>query len=88
MFDELTLFKLINGSINSTLVQKITSFNPIRSMRRIIPFYLPFVTLNIEYYSLIVRIQREHNEFFDPIPLTNISLSTFRIRVLNNLYEQ
>lgn len=87
MFDELTLFKMLNNIIYTSIAHKINLNNPIRSMRRVNTFYLPFVTSNIEFFSTIVRIQRQHNEIFDSLALTNNSLNSFRNKVITDLYD-
>lgn len=85
MTDELLLFKILNGLAKTTLANSINTYMPIRQTRFTPIFYIPTSHTNIEYYSVALRIQRQHIEYFSDINLFNISIAQFKKSVLNIL---
>lgn len=72
--DEILLYKVVNGMINTNLAQSLKFRIPQRPTRTNATFYLPFVTSNLEYYSLSLRLQRQNNEHFISLDLINVSM--------------
>lgn len=77
-FDELTLYKIYNGIYKTSLIHNINTRNPIRFTRLNHTFYLPFVTNNVEYFSPILRLQRQHNETFNDVNLNERCYDAFK----------
>lgn len=77
-FDELILYKIHNGIYRTSLNQFINIRNPIRFTRLAHTFYLPFVNNNIEYFTPILRLQRQHNETFNNIDINEDNFNAFK----------
>lgn len=76
--DELTLYKIHNGQLKTSLTQDIRFHNPIRATRQNITFYLQPVTTNIEYFAPLLRMQRQHNESFNLVQLDEPNINAFK----------
>lgn len=85
LFDELTLYKIHNGIYNTSLNQFIIVRNPVRVTRLAHTFYLPFVSNNIEYFTPILRLQRQHNETFTNININEENFNAFKRYVLHEI---
>lgn len=77
--DEILLYKIINGLIKTNIHQSLTFRIPHRSTRNNETFYLPFVTSNMEYYSLSLRLQRQHNDHFITVDLLNTPIGRAKV---------
>lgn len=78
LFDELTLYKIHNGIYRTSLNQFINIRNPMRFTRLAHTFYLPFVNNNVEYFTPILRLQRQHNETFNNIDINEVNFNAFK----------
>lgn len=73
-FDELLLYKIITGKLNTNLIHSFNIHVPTRVTRFAPIFYVPSVSSNIEFFSLALRLKRQHNEYFSHIDLLDNSL--------------
>lgn len=80
-FDELFLYKVVSGKLNTNLNQSFNINVPVRTTRYAPIFYIPSVASNIEYFSLALRLKRQHNDYFSNIDLFDNSLSRTRITI-------
>lgn len=80
-FDELFLYKVVSGKLNTNLNQSLNIHVPVRTTRFAPIFYIPSVASNIEYFSLALRLKRQHNDYFANIDLFDNSLSRTRITI-------
>ena len=64
-----------NLSINTPRIE--TRFTPV--------FYWNNASSNIELNSVSTRLQRQHNEYFRSVELTNLSLNKFKTMIMNRL---
>lgn len=78
MLDELVLYKIQNGIIKTSLRESLTRYNINRITRQNITFYLPAVTSNIEFFSPMLRLQRQHNDSFSNVQLDEPNLNAFK----------
>lgn len=77
--DEITLYKIQTSNLGTTLYESLSHNIPLRTTRHNNNiFYLPFVTTNVEYYSPMHRIQRQHDSIFNNLELNEPSLTTFK----------
>lgn len=77
--DEITLYKIQARTLSTTLYESIVINTPLRTTRHNNNiFYLPFVTTNVEFYSPLHRLQRQHDNVFNNLELNEPSLSTFK----------
>lgn len=83
--DEMLLFKKFSGKITTNLIDSFTMHISIRQTRYAPSFYLPAVTSNAEYYSLILRLKRQHTENFASIDLHENSLGITKNKILKAL---
>lgn len=74
-FDELLLYKIISGKLNTNLIHSFNIHVPTRFTRFAPVFYVPSVSSNIEFFSLALRLKRQHNEYFTHIDLLENSLA-------------
>lgn len=74
-FDEMLLYKIITNKLNTNLAQSLEIHVPIRVTRFAPIFYVPSVLSNIEFFSLALRLKRQHNEYFSNIDLLENSLA-------------
>lgn len=72
--DEILLHKIVNNKILTNIAQSLNFHIPSRTTRTNATFYLPFVTSNMEYYSLSLRLQRQHNDHFISLDLIHMSI--------------
>lgn len=56
--DELTVYKIHNQLMKTTLTQLLIRNIPMRRTRQNDHFYLVFVSTNIEYFAPMIRMQR------------------------------
>lgn len=74
--DELMLYKIKNERIHISVEH---NFQPARrDLRNNRLFYLPFVTNNIEFYSPILRMHRQHMEVFSSLDLYEPCFASFK----------
>lgn len=76
--DEIILFKIHTGKISTHLHNSLHFNQQIRNTRHSTIFYLPFVTTNVEYFSPMLRIQRNHDNLFSRLDLNENCLVTFK----------
>lgn len=76
--DELTLFKIHNGTIQTRLNEQLQFNARTRATRQVNTFYLPSVRTNVEFFSPMLRMQRQHDERFYANDLNEQSLNTFK----------
>lgn len=79
--DELLLYKILHGSVITNIAQSLNFRIPQRTTRTNATFYLPFVTSNMEYYSLSLRLQRQHNDYFISIDLLNLTIGRVKEKI-------
>lgn len=87
-FDELLLYKIISGKLKTNLNQSFALNVPMRATRFAPIFYVPTVTSNIEFFSLALRLKRQHNDYFANIDLLNNSLSYTKRAIKNSLPDE
>lgn len=86
-FDELLLYKIIsnklitnlNSDFNFHIPNRVTRFAPI--------FYVPSVSTNIEFFSLTLRLKRQHNDYFKDVDLLENSLAKTKNTIRSSLPE-
>lgn len=83
--DEIALYKINMGLLNTNLVDSLTFNRPMRSTRFNTnnTFYVPFATTNIEYFSPLYRMQRQHDIVFRNVNLNEPCLNAFK-RYINH----
>lgn len=83
--DEMLLFKVIHGRIDTNISHRITLHHPQRTTRlqRFHLFYLPTPTSNIQLNSPIHRIQNHHNIYFKEADITNSNFNRYKSIVKN-----
>ncbi len=79
--DEILLYKIINGNIDSTLRSHIHFNNPQRFTRNQSIFYLPNLTTNYTSNSPMYRLQSAHDKYFSSLNLHETSISKFKRQV-------
>lgn len=77
-FDELSLYKIYNGIYRTSLRNSINLRNRVYATRSDLTFHIPFVNNNVQYYSPILRIQRQHNETFNNISMNEECFNAFK----------
>lgn len=85
--DELTLFKIFNGLFDTQLSTQMSTSQPIRHTRQQQTFYLPAVTTNIQYFSPILRLKRQHNETFNHVLINEPNYNAFRRYIIHEINE-
>lgn len=78
MIDEITLYKIRNGLLITSLKDSLSYYNINRVTRQNRTFYLPPVTTNIEFFAPMLRLQRQHNDSFNNVQLDEPSLNAFK----------
>lgn len=76
--DELTLSKIFSNRIKTTLNNQISLRTGTRFIRQNNVFYLPHVTTNVEYFSPMLRLQRQHDEIFFDNDSNEASFNAFK----------
>lgn len=85
-FDEVCLFKMINGYVNSDLIEKLSFSTSPYSTRNNPTFRLPKFRTNVIFKCPSFRLQYSHNIYFNDINLTNpMSPETFKSLILSRL---
>lgn len=84
-FDELLLYKIITGKLNTNLIDSFNIHIPTRVTRFAPIFYVPSVSSNIEFFSLALRLKRQHNEYFSHIDLLDNSLAHTKSLIKSSL---
>lgn len=74
-FDEMLLYKIITNKLITNLINSFNIHVPTRVTRFAPVFYVPSVSSNIEFFSLTLRLKRQHNEYFTRIDLLDNSLA-------------
>lgn len=81
-FDELLLYKIVHGKIDSTLGSELNFNHPTRVTRNQPTFYLSFnKKSNIQRNSPMYRLQNNHNKYFSSVDLLEPNLFVFKSRV-------
>lgn len=83
--DELTLYKINSNRLNTTLNNQIIWNTRTRFTRQNNIFYLPHVTNNVEFYSPMTRMQRQHDENFSSNTLNEESFNAFKRYTLHEI---
>lgn len=86
--DELFLYKIVSRKIKTNLIDSVLFHVPNRPTRFTPIFYLPAVTSNIEFFSLVLRLKRQHNENFSNIDLMENSLSIIKKNIEKSLPQE
>jgi hypothetical protein len=81
--DELTLYKIVNGQLVTSLMHRLSFANPRFNSCTATTFYLPSVSTNVEFYSRILRLQRSHDRTFHEANIHSLSYNNFRRAVCN-----
>lgn len=68
-FDETLLYKIVVKKLNTTLNHSFNINIPLRVTRFAPIFYVPSVSTNIQYFSLALRLKRQHNDHFSMVDL-------------------
>lgn len=83
MLEEITLYKLINNNLSTTLVDKLIRHEPSRRTRHTPTFYIPSCSTNIEHNAPIYRMQRNHNDIFSDVDIFNVNLQALKTHMLD-----
>ena len=86
--DELTLYKIYSKRIITTLNDQINFVTRTRFTRQSNMFYLPHVTTNVEYFSPIIRIQRQHDVNFPMNDLNEVSINAFKRYTIHEIKQK
>lgn len=86
--DEMLLFKIIHGKIDTNLESRISYYQPQRSTRNQFnrTFYLPTQTSNIQRNTPIHRIQNNHDVYFASCDVVNSSQGQYR-RIIKSFHN-
>lgn len=84
-FDEMLLYKIISKNLNTNLTASFNVHIPNRVTRFAPIFYVPSVSSNIEFFSLTLRLKRQHNDYFGNINLLENSLSRVKLSIKSAL---
>lgn len=84
-FDELFLYKIITERVSVNLPNQFNFHVPFRITRYTPTFYLPSVATNVEFYSIILRLKRQHNESFSNIDLICNSISRTKRLIIDSM---
>lgn len=76
--DELTLYKIYNGAIQTTLSEQLQLNPRNRLTRQNNVFYTQTVRSNVEFFSPILRMQRQHDAKFNANDLNEQSLNAYK----------
>lgn len=86
--DELTLYKMYTRKVTTDLTDSLRLRNQIRFTRNDNMFYLPFVTTNVEYFSPMLRLQRNHDLKFKCVDLNEQCLATVKRYITYEIKSQ
>lgn len=81
--DEIMLFKLMHGHVDSSLQRNLVYHQPLRTTRQKDTFYLPTMSTNYQHNSPLFRIQRNHDAYFSTFDLQRGSLVMFKKKIRN-----
>lgn len=87
MFDEITLYKINNELLRTSLNHSLSFGVGNRVTRQNITFYLPAVTTNIQFFAPMLRFQRQHNDSFNHVQLNEPSINAFKRCVYNEVKQ-
>lgn len=87
-FDELLLYKITSGKLKTNLNESFNLNVPTRATRYAPIFYLESVSSNIEYFSLVLRLKRQHNDYFANIDLLENSLTRIKKSIKDSLPDE
>lgn len=76
--DEIMLYKLVHGHVDSTLCHNLSFHQPSRVTRRDQIFYLPKMTTNYQFNAPIYRVQRNHDLYFHGVDIINSRFFAFK----------
>lgn len=86
-FDEILLYKIVSGKLNTNLIHSFDIHIP-RTFTRYAPiFYVSSASSNMESFALHLRLKRQHNEHFDNIDLSENSLARTKQLIKSSLPE-
>lgn len=83
--DEVLLYKIVSGKLVTNITDSFPLHVPNRTTRYAPIFYLPPVTSNAEFYSLTLRLKRQHNENFASVDLFENSISKTKKKIFSEL---
>lgn len=78
--DELFLYKVIHGRLDTRLRDNVV-WAAASSTRQKPTFYIPTFSSNVECNSPLVRMQRNHNDFFNSLDICGPSMFSFKRKV-------
>jgi len=82
--DEITLYKIIHGRIDTNLISRIKYHTPEFTTRQNRTFHLPVMSAtSVQGNSPMVRLQRNHDIYFSAIDIINTTLPQFKLQVKN-----
>lgn len=86
--DEMALFKIIHGRIDTNLSSRVSIHQPIRHTRQNVHhlFYLSTPASNIQLNTPIYRMQNHHNEYFKSGDILRSTYNQYR-RTVRNTYQ-
>lgn len=86
--DEITLYKIYSSKLRTKLTNQIRVHTRVRATRQNNMFYLPFVTNNVQHFSTMIRIQRQHDEDFYMNDLSEESMNAFKRYTLHEVNKK
>lgn len=75
--DEIMLFKLIHGHVDSSLSQKISFHQPAINTRQASTFYLPKMFTNFQQNAPVYRFQCNHDAYFQGLDIVGTGTFSF-----------
>lgn len=85
---ELTLYKVYSNRVVTALNNQIRPSIRSRITRQNNLFYLPHVTTNVEYFSPMLRMQRQHDNIFKLNSLNEESFNAFKRYTLHEIKKR
>lgn len=83
--DEMTLYKVFSNRMITMVHDQLRLSTRSRFTRQNNVFYLPHVTNNVEFFSPMLRMQRQHDENFAVNSLNEESFNAFKKYTLNEI---
>lgn len=85
LLDEIFLNKVISGMIASPILLRMLNINYYIHGRNSLTFRPPKANTNLFYKSPLIRIQRNHNSFFNDIDVFSLSAQNIKVQVLRSI---
>lgn len=86
LHDEINLYKLKNRIFVTSIEMNFPN-NPIYRLRQTPTFRLPPVSNNVEYYSPILRMHRNHMEYFNELDVYEPCFRSFKRYALHEINQ-